>query len=185
VLWYQEINIAWIGEVTKYVGDVEVDCREFCRLLGDCGVDFFVGVPCSMLGGIINFLSESEEVEYVSASREDEAIGIAFGAYIGGRTPAVLMQNSGLGVSVNALASLVQLYGVPILLIVSWRGYKGLDAPEHLKMGELLPKLLEVMDVPTVVLSDKCLKEEVEQSVEKMRAEGVSVALILRGEIVT
>lgn len=180
----KEINIAWFGEGITWHGDVAMDHREFCRMLKDCGVDFFVGVPCSMLGSIINFLCDSKGFEYVSASREDEAIGIAVGANMGGKVPVVLMQNSGLGVSVNALASLVQLYGVPVLLIVSWRGYKGLDAPEHLKIGELLPKLLGVMDISAVVLEDGNIEGGVKGAFERVRKEGVSVALVLREGVV-
>lgn len=158
--------------------------QEFCRLLRRCGIDFFVGVPCSTLGSIIDFLSETAEFEYVPATREDEAIGIAAGAYMGGKTPAVLMQNSGLGVSVNALASLVLLYKLPMLLIVSWRGYKGEDAPEHLSMGEFLPGLLRVMNVSTTVLSEKGVEGEVRDSVRLMKERGVLVVQVLRRGVV-
>lgn len=158
--------------------------QEFCRLLRRCGINFFVGVPCSTLGSIIDFLSETAEFEYVPATREDEAIGIAAGAYMGGKTPAVLMQNSGLGVSVNALASLVLLYKLPMLLIVSWRGYKGEDAPEHLSMGEFLPDLLRVMNVSTTVLSEEGVEGEVRDSVRLMKERGVLVVQVLRRGVV-
>lgn len=161
-----------------------VDHQKFCRLLRESGIDFFVGVPCSTLGSIIDFLSAAGEFEYVSATREDEAIGIAVGAYMGGKTPAVLMQNSGLGVSVNALASLVLLYKLPMLLIVSWRGYKGEDAPEHLNMGELLPGLLRVMNVSTTVLSEEGVEREVRESVQTMRERRVPVVQVLRRGVV-
>ena len=75
-----------------------------------------------------------------ATTREDAALGVAAGAYLGGRLPMVLMQNSGLGVSVNALGSLHILYEMPVLLLVTWRGYEGKDAPEHLVMGEVLPR---------------------------------------------
>lgn len=84
---------------------------------------------------------------YFGETREDAALGVAAGAYLGGKLPAVLMQNSGLGVSLNALASLNILYGMPCLLIVTWRGYEGKDAPEHLIMGDVMPRLLDLFDV--------------------------------------
>ncbi|MCK4320686.1 sulfopyruvate decarboxylase subunit alpha [Candidatus Bathyarchaeota archaeon] len=158
--------------------------QKYCRLLRRCGIDFFVGVPCSTLGSIIDFLSEAGEFEYVPATREDEAIGIAAGAYMGGKTPAVLMQNSGLGVSVNALASLVLLYKLPMLLIVSWRGYKGEDASEHLSMGEFLPGLLRVMNVSTTVLSEEGFEGEVRDSVQLMKERGIPVVQVLRRGVV-
>ncbi|HBH79831.1 MAG TPA: sulfopyruvate decarboxylase subunit alpha, partial [Nitrospira sp.] len=70
----------------------------------DMGVNFFTGVPDSILGGIIAELMIRRL--YVPAVREDEAVGIAAGAYMAGRVPAVLMQNSGLGTCLNTLISL-------------------------------------------------------------------------------
>ena len=118
-------------------------------MLKEKGFDFFTGVPCSILKGVINYLSEDPDVPYIPATREDEALGIATGAYLTGKKPIVLMQNSGLGNSIGTLASLVLLYEIPLLLLISWRGYQGKDAPEHLIMGKATVKLLEDIGVPT------------------------------------
>src|SRR5207245_122100 len=69
---------------------------------------------------------------YVPAVREDSAVGIAAGAYLAGKKPVVLMQNSGLGVCLNAILSLNAIYAIPALLVVSWRGEGGKDAPERI-----------------------------------------------------
>src|SRR6185312_2190252 len=90
---------------------------EFVAALKAAGFDFFAGVPCSLLKGLVSLLDKDEAAHYVSATREDSALGMACGAYLGGKRPMVLMQNSGLGVSVNALASLHTLYDIPILLV--------------------------------------------------------------------
>jgi hypothetical protein len=79
---------------------------ELVAALKAAGFDFFAGVPCSLLKGLVSILDADPDAHYVSATREDSALGMAAGAYLGGKTPMVLMQNSGLGVSVNALASL-------------------------------------------------------------------------------
>jgi phosphonopyruvate decarboxylase len=84
---------------------------------------------------------------YLGETREDAALGVAAGAYLAGRLPAVVMQNSGLGVSLNALGSLHLLYRIPCLLLVTWRGFAGKDAPEHLVMGEVLPRVLELFRI--------------------------------------
>ena len=76
------------------------------------------------------------------------AVGLAAGAWLGGRRPVVVMQNSGLGTSLNALASLSLMYGLPALLLVTWRGYQGKDAPEHILMGEISPGILELLGIP-------------------------------------
>jgi phosphonopyruvate decarboxylase len=74
------------------------------RLLGR-GFDFFTGVPCSLIESLIAALEADPAVLYVPAVREDAAVGVAAGAWLGGRRPVVLMQNSGLGTSLNALRS--------------------------------------------------------------------------------
>jgi sulfopyruvate decarboxylase alpha subunit len=115
------------------------------RLLG-AGFDFFVGVPCSL---VKTLLAELERRRlYLGETREDAALGVAAGAYLAGRMPVVVMQNSGLGVSLNALGSLHLLYRIPCLLLVTWRGFDGKDAPEHLVMGDVLPRLLELFGIP-------------------------------------
>jgi len=79
--------------------------QQFLDRLEQHGYNFFTGVPCSLFSGILRILDAEPRFGYVSAVREDSALGIAAGAYLGGRQPVVLMQNSGLGVSVNAIAS--------------------------------------------------------------------------------
>ena len=107
------------------------------------GFDFFTGVPCSLLGGIIEALGQ----EYVPAVREDTALGMAAGAYLGGRRPCVLMQNSGLGYSLNVLTSLNMMYDIPVLMLISFRGFDGKDAPEHLIMGRHCVELVEAFGI--------------------------------------
>jgi len=112
------------------------------------GFDLFTGVPCSLLKGLLAELEAREDVRYLPAPREDQALGVAAGAALGGKSPVVLMQNSGLGVSLNALVSLQCMYQLPTLLLVTWRGYGGQDAPEHVVMGPRTPSLLESFGVP-------------------------------------
>ncbi len=126
---------------------------EFVAALKDAGFNFFAGVPCSLLKGLVLLLDNDRSARYISATREDSAIGMAVGAWLGGRLPMVLMQNSGLGVSVNALASLSTMYEVPTLLVISWRGEGGNDAPEHIMMGEIMLPILDLMKIPHRVLT--------------------------------
>ncbi len=111
---------------------------EFLSALEANGYDFFAGVPCSLLKGVIRRFDEEPRWGYVSAVREDSALGIAAGASMAGRKSAVFMQNSGLGVCLNAIVSLNVIYEIPSLIVVSWRGKDGIDAPEHLIMGEIM-----------------------------------------------
>ena len=157
---------------------------EFLRALKGAGFDFFAGVPCSLLKGLVAALEEDKAAHYVSATREDSAIGMAVGAWLGGRMPMVLMQNSGLGVSVNALASLSTMYEVPTLLVVSWRGKDGKDAPEHILMGEIAQPLLDLLKVPWRVLDPaKPMTEQVAWAKQAMTEARGPVALIVPGGV--
>jgi phosphoenolpyruvate phosphomutase len=122
------------------------DSRRFVEALEAAGFDFVTGVPCSLVAGVIAELDARGR--WFVETREDAALGVAAGAYLGGRLPVVVMQNSGLGVSLNALGSLHLLYDMPCLLVITWRGYEGKDAPEHLVMGEVMPGVLDLFGVP-------------------------------------
>ncbi len=103
---------------------------QFYKELDEYGFNFFTGVPCTIFKSLIESLEKMGK--YVVASREDEALGMCTGAFLVGKKPVLIMQNSGLGNSINALCSLALLYEIPILLLISWRGFLGRDAPEHL-----------------------------------------------------
>jgi phosphonopyruvate decarboxylase len=98
---------------------VGISGAEFAASLERHGFDFFAGVPCSLIEDLIATLEAHPRLPYVATPREDIAVGLAAGAWFGGRRPAVLMQNSGLGTSLNALASLSLMYGLPALLVVT------------------------------------------------------------------
>ncbi len=142
------------------------------------GVDFFTGVPCSLVAGVVAELERRSL--YFGELREDAALGVAAGAYMAGKLPLVLMQNSGLGVSLNALGSLHLLYELPALLLVTWRGYEGKDAPEHLVMGDVLPRLLDLLAIPHRAPTPDAALADVAWAVETLRATRKPVALLVR-----
>jgi len=158
--------------------------RDFAVRLDRHGFDFFTGVPCSLIEDLIAVLERGERAPYVAAVREDAAVGVAAGAWFGGRRPVVLMQNSGLGTSLNALASLSLMYGLPALLIVTWRGFGGKDAPEHLLTGEISPRLLELLGVPYRVLAADALDADLAWAAAEMDARLSPVALLVPPKIV-
>jgi sulfopyruvate decarboxylase subunit alpha len=161
-----------------------MNSEDFCQLLKQHGFNLFVGVPCSTLKGILNHLMHDPEVMYVPATREDEAIGIAVGAHFGGRKPIVFMQNAGLGLSINAIASLVQLYRIPLLFLISWRGDTNQDAPEHHFMGSHTVKLLDAMEIPTFILSKKNVKKTLLKVCNVSESGNGPTALLLREAII-
>ena len=158
--------------------------KNFCAVLKEEGFDFFTGVPCSTLKGVINHLSDDPDIPYIPATREDEAIGIATGAYLAGKKPVVLMQNSGLGNIIGALSSLPSLYGVPLLLLISWRGYMGKDAPEHLIIGKTTIRLLEDIGVPNLILPEKKAEEIILDATKIMEEKSIPTAIIIRNGVI-
>ncbi len=150
--------------------------QEFNDLLLALGFDFFTGVPCPLAKGILADLCDRGR--FVIENREDAALGLAAGAYLGGRRPVVIMQSSGLGVSMNALSSLHLVYKIPTLMIITWRGYQGVDAPEHVIWGPALPAALECIDIPYVELAAGTIAEQLDWADAKLRASQAPVALL-------
>ena len=161
-----------------------VTTKNFCTLLMEKEFNFSTGVPCSILKGVINYLSEDPNIPYIPATREDEALGIATGAYLAGEKPIVLMQNSGLGNSIGTLSSLLLLYEIPLLLLISWRGYQGKDAPEHIIMGKSTVKLLEDIGVPTKILPKEKTEETISDAVKIMEEKSIPTVIIVRRGII-
>lgn len=147
------------------------------RLLAE-GFDFFVGVPCSLVKTVLAELGRRGL--YLGETREDAALGVAAGAYLAGRLPVVVMQNSGLGVSLNALGSLHLLYRIPCLLLVTWRGYEGRDAPEHLVLGRVLPGLLDLFGIPHRAPDVGSMETDVAWAAVALRETRAPVALVIR-----
>ena len=160
-------------------GDQGLTGAALAGLLEAQGFDFFTGVPCSMIEGLIATLEAHRRLPYVPAVREDVAVGLAAGAWMAGRRPMVLMQNSGLGTSMNALVSLSLLYRLPALLLVTWRGHAGKDAPEHIVMGEISPSLLEMLRIPHRVLSARSVADDVAWGRAEAERLSQPVALLL------
>ena len=96
--------------------------KQFTILLNSRKINFVVSLPCVNLDKLMKMVETDSDIIHVPVTREEEGFGICAGAFMGGKRPAILMQNSGLGNSVNALASLFELYKLPILMIISHRG---------------------------------------------------------------
>ena len=158
---------------------------EFCQLLKKEGFNFYVGVPCSLLRSIIDCLLDDPEVRCLIATREEEAIGIAAGVSLGGGKPLVFMQNSGLANALGALSSLSMIYKIPMLLLVSWRGFKGLDAPEHMIIGKITLSLLENVGIPAFTPEPGEVAEATEKAIKKMEESQRPVALVLRKGVIS
>jgi len=118
------------------------------------GADFIVSVPCKLLGGFISTLEKDNEIVYRAVNREEEGLGICTGAYLAGKTPVIVMQNTGVGTLITSLCSLGLYYRLPFLMVISHRGSPGEPIGAQVPMGTSVETLLKTINIPTYMFSD-------------------------------
>jgi len=111
-------------------------------------------VPDAGHSALINQVREDDSIHAVALTSEEEGIGLSAGAWLGGQRSALLMQSSGVGNCVNAIASLAQACGFPLLMLITMRGEWGEANPWQVPMGRLVPGLLHDMGVSLMRLDD-------------------------------
>ena len=141
----------------------------------------FVGVPDSTLKYFIDEGLKSKNI--LIANREEEAIGIGTGMILAGYPTVMFMQNAGFANSISTITSLIQLYQIPMIFLIGWRGYLKNDAPEHQKIGQIQPNLLENLNLKNKILTDKTWEKECEWALSKIK-KNVPVALVIRREFI-
>ncbi len=127
----------------------------------------------------MRLVSDDPDIIHIPVTREEEGVGLCAGAWIGGRKPALLMQNSGLGNSINALASLDFLYEIPLIMIISHRGCEGEPIVGQVPMGRLTPRLLDAMEIPRFSPTPAEAEETVAWAWEQAEAQRRPVAVLL------
>lgn len=125
--------------------------KEILQGMIECGIEVAASVPCVNLSALLTNLDASP-IRHIAVSREEEGVGLCAGAYLGGAKSALIMQNSGLGNSINALASLDLLYGIPLLMIMSHRGVENESVCAQIPMGKLTIPLLNDLAIPYLEL---------------------------------
>ena len=169
---------------------------DFLRLCQSAGIDFYTGVPDSLLKGLCDELFDrygSEGPVHVVAHNEGGAVALCAGHYLAtGRPGLCYMQNSGLGNAVNPLASLMdpQVYSLPCLLVIGWRGEPGVrDEPQHVKQGQITLSQLEILDIPCCVLSADTDPDSFARSfaglTEAMSAGRTAAVVVRKGALTT
>ena len=144
------------------------------------GIDYFAGVPDSLLKSICGYIADNMDARHnIITANEGAAVALAAGYHLAtGKVGVVYMQNSGEGNAINPLASLVdkEVYNIPILLLIGWRGCPGVqDEPQHVKQGKVTTGLLNIMGVNYDVLS----KEENKAAKQILKA----VEAVKRNEV--
>lgn len=158
--------------------------KDFVEQLHAGGVDFYAGVPDSLLKNLCAYLTDHMSGNnHIIAANEGGAVGLAVGYHLAtGKTGCVYMQNSGEGNIVNPMLSIVDrdVYHIPMLLIIGWRGEPGVhDEPQHVKQGKVTLPLLDAMGYQHTVL-DENWKEQVAEALKTISTTGEPYALIVR-----
>ena len=163
-----------------------VSPKFFYDTLASYGIDFYTGVPDSLLKNLCAYITDHADAQHnIIAANEGGAMGLAVGHYLAtGQIPVVYMQNSGEGNIINPLASLTDpdVYNIPVLLIIGWRGKPGVhDEPQHVKQGKVTTGLLNVMGIDYTVLSKEEDKAEaqIKKAVEFMQLTKQCYALVI------
>jgi phosphonopyruvate decarboxylase len=153
-------------------------------------ISFYTGVPDSLLKHFLQYIQDhADDGQHIITANEGLAVALASGYYFStGKIPLVYLQNSGLGNIINPLTSLAdkEMYGVPMLLMIGWRGRPGTkDEPQHKKMGRITQSLLEVLEVPCYLLNEEensCFAI-IDKAIQESIAQQQPVALLVPEEI--
>ena len=160
---------------------------DFYKKLTSHGVEFFTGVPDSLLKEFCLCIDDSIVGDkHIIAANEGNAVALAAGYYLAQKSiPLVYMQNSGLGNAINPLLSLCDsdVYSIPLLVLVGWRGEPGVkDEPQHIKQGKVQLELLKALDVPYKIISqnDNQFAMQISNGVEIAKTENRPVVFLIK-----
>lgn len=155
-------------------------------ILADYGIDFYAGVPDSLLKNLCAYIQDhADDRHHTITANEGGAIGLATGYHLAtGKIPVVYMQNSGEGNAINPLASLTDkdVYNIPVLLIIGWRGKPGVhDEPQHVKQGKITLPLLDTMGIKYQILDqeEQNAFAQIKEAVDYMEQAKESYALVI------
>jgi len=143
------------------------------------GINNFVGVPDSTMKYFIKQGLEQKKI--LITTREEEAIGIGAGFSMSKSPTIIFMQNAGFGNSISTITSLIQMYEIPLIFIIGWRGYIKNDAPEHLGFGKIQNQLLKILQMPFKIISEDKWKLSCDWALNNLHKNN-SCALIIKRE---
>jgi len=151
---------------------------EIFNYLQKNNVENFIGVPDSTLKDFINEGLIQKKI--IITTREEEAIGIATGMILSKSKSLVFMQNAGFANSLSTITSLIELYKIPLIFLIGWRGYLKNDAPEHYKIGKIQPDLLKIIGLPSKIITEKNWKKQCIWAMKKIQNDSPCALIVKR-----
>mgnify|MGYP001284214393 FL=1 len=159
----------------------ELTQKQIFNYLFNNRIENFVGVPDSTMRYFIDEGFKKNKI--LITTKEEEAIGIAVGMSLSQSNSLVFMQNAGFANSLSTITSLVQLYQIPMIFLIGWRGFLKNDAPEHTKIGMIQPKLLQALSLQSRIINEKNWKVSCDWAL-KLIKEKKPCALILKRDFI-
>lgn len=140
--------------------------EKFVEGIKSMGIEMYAGIPDSTLRVLCDRLNKEKTIKHYTPADEGAAAALAMGEYLAsGRIGCVYMQNSGIGNIINPLTSLAhsEVYGIPILFLIGWRGEPGKkDEPQHKFMGRITEKLLVDLEIGYSILDENTSERDFE-----------------------
>ena len=159
----------------------ELTQKQIFDYLFNNGIENFIGVPDSTMKYFIDQGFKKNKI--LITTKEEESIGIAVGMSFSQSNSLVFMQNAGFANSLSTITSLIQLYQIPIIFLIGWRGFLKNDAPEHTKIGMIQPKLLQALSLQSRIIDGKKWKVSCNWAL-KLIKEKKPCALILKRDFI-
>ena len=112
------------------------------------GIRSVSALPETWLGLILQWAQADPDLQLIQVAKEEEAIGVAAGAWFAGRPHVLLMQNHGFLAAINGIVSLAQLYSIPLCMLIALRGHWGEPYPWHTRGGIVTEEVLRALGIP-------------------------------------
>ncbi len=158
------------------------------KTLKNNNINFFSGVPDSVLLELSNHLKNKKKNEHIIAANEGAAVSLGIGHYLSTKTvPCIYMQNSGLSNALNPLISIAhkKVYSIPLILIIGWRGSPKIkDEPQHNVKGKITENILKLLNIKyTIIRSIADLKKFNKQIKIAKKNSSIIACLIEQGTL--
>ncbi len=143
--------------------------------------DYVITVPCGWLAKLYDLIERESRISLIRVTREEEGMGIGAGIYLGGKRAAMLIQSGGIGNSVNAIASLLKLYKIPLFLLISHRGDLGEKISAQIPMGQTIIPIFDVLNIPYYEIKEQNEIRLISQAFDFMQIAKKPVVVLLSG----
>ena len=153
--------------------------------LKSAGISLISALPETWLVHLMRMADDDPDMTLIRLNKEEEGVGISVGAHFAGRKSAMLMQNHGLLTSINGIVSVAQLYRVPLLMFISYRGDMGERDPWQTEGGRVTEPVLQALRIPyRVVREEAAIETAIADAYASAYASYYHAAVALGGSIV-